>query len=499
MLQQVRRLAKSTLVYGMGQIVLRFVSLLLLPLFTSYLTPAEYGISAILGLLTMVVTPVFQLGMGTAIGICYFDGDEPGHRDHTIWTSFLVLAVSTSILAVLGLVFAREVSVLAFQTPDYAYFVRLSTLNVGLGLLVMPFLNYLQLEERALSYVVITVLVGLVSIVISIYLVVSRRMGLEGVLIATVLGQAVGYLAFMVWSLRDLRWGISLSIARKLLRLGLPLIPSFAFVFIIVQGNKYFLQWFSGLDTVGIYGIGFNIGFVMSIFVGAFTTAWTPFFLSYSSRQEEAKSLFGRLLTYYILGFGALSLGFYVVAKPLVMVMTAAPFREAFAVVGPAATAQYLIGVFSLLLPGMYFANEVGYLSIVQGIAAVVAIACNLLLIPFFGARGAALALVAGTLAMVVVQQIWNYFRRRTYLAIPYQWRRVLLFSVAYAVYMFVLLRDRSLDLRTELIYSGVVAMTIPIVIVIFLGKSEWTAIRGLVVGLIRQGQEIMSIRARAQ
>jgi O-antigen/teichoic acid export membrane protein len=265
---------------------------------------------------------------------------------------------------------------------------------------------------------------------------------------------------------------LSTPLVKSLLRLGVPLIPSFAFVFIILQGNKYILQWFGGLDAVGVYSIGFNIGMVMSLAVVAFTTAWSPYFLSFSDRHEEARVLFGRILTYYVCGFGALSLLFYIAAKPLVMLMTQPAFHDAYVVVGPSATAQVLVGAVSILLSPMFFAQEVKFITVIRAVAAIVSIVGNLLLIPAFGTIGAASGLVLGTLAMVVLQQAWNS-TRRDYLAIVYQWNRVLSFGACYLLYAVVLLSNRSLALRDELVLSGIAAATLPVVLYLLLGPQD--------------------------
>ena len=365
MITQIGRLARTTLIYGVGQVLLRFISLLLMPLFTSFLTPTEYGISAMLGLISMVVTPIFSLGLGTAIGVCFFEHTDRLGRSTVIWTSFLMLVVSVSAVFSSMLLFATSISELVFQTPEYAYFVQLNAATIAIGILLNPFLYFLQFEERAISYVVITVIVGVVSILLSIFFVVYRRQGLEGVLIATVVGQILGFFLYFGWSLSFLEWGVQAAMARRLLRMGVPLIPSFFFLFVIMQGNKYLLQSARGLDELGVFNIGVNMGSVMNLLVGAFTTAWTPFFLSFSQRQEEGRTLLGRLTGYYVLGFGLISLLFYVAARPLVLLLTAEPYHGAFLSVGPTATAQFLTGIFSMLLPAMYFAKEVNYLVVV--------------------------------------------------------------------------------------------------------------------------------------
>ena len=106
---------------------------------------------------------------------------------------------------------------------------------------------------------------------------------------------------------------------KELLRLGLPLVPSFAFLFILMHSNKYILEWHSGLEAVGIYSIGFNFGMAISIITGGIATAWYPFFMSYLNKLDEARLVFGRILTYYFLAIGLLCAAFFIFAKPIVV------------------------------------------------------------------------------------------------------------------------------------------------------------------------------------
>ena len=69
-------LSKNSVIYGVGSVITRFVGLIMLPLFTSYLSPTEFGILAMLALLTMVVHPVFSLGLTVAMGASYFENNK---------------------------------------------------------------------------------------------------------------------------------------------------------------------------------------------------------------------------------------------------------------------------------------------------------------------------------------------------------------------------------------------------------------------------------------
>jgi O-antigen/teichoic acid export membrane protein len=471
--QQLGRLAKNSLIYGVGQVLNRFISFLLLPLFTSYLTPTDYGVISILGLVVFALTPVFSLGFGTATGICYFEGNNQERKETTIWTAFILLVGSTSVLAFFGIVFGRQISWVAFLTADHHYLVTLSLLSTALSILVTPLTLYLQFEEKVKTFVMLTTVSTLISIGVSVMMVVVLEKGVQGLIEGRVIAQAIALALYLLPVVPRLKYRFSWRLGRELMRLGVPLIPSFASLFILQQMNRYFLQWFGGLDVVGVYSIGYNIGLVMGLIVTGFTNAWYPYFMSFVDKKDEARILFGRILTYYVFGFGMISLLFYAAAKPVVMIMTQPEFHEAYKVVGLSATAQFLIGIFSILLPGMYFAKEVKYQSLVQVAAAFIAVGLNFLFIPLYGLLGAAVSLMMGYLAMVILQQIWNFRRKRVYLEVQYQWNRVLWFSLIYLGYGKVMLWERNFSLLMEISLSLVAAALLLIILYTLVNTAE--------------------------
>jgi O-antigen/teichoic acid export membrane protein len=484
MKQQVARLAKNTLLYGAGRALNRFGDLLLLPVLTTFLTPADYGVISILEVIAFIVIPVFSVGFGAAMGVCYFEGKSEERKGATIWTTFGLLAISTFVLAVLGIAFAKPISLAAFQTPEYHHLVSVFLLSTCLNILAIPFGLYLQFEDRAKLYVALTSFSMLASVSASIVMVVILGRGARGLVEGGLFARAVSLLLFALPVLRKIGPQFSYELGRELLRLGIPLVPSFAFVFVIQQSNKYFLQWFDGLESVGVYTVGFNLGLAMGLAVSAFTTAWYPFYMSFMDKQKEAQRLFVRFTTLYVLGFGTLALFFCITAKPVVMILTQPAFYDAHKIVGMSALAQFVMGVQSLLLPGMYFAKEPQYQSLVQGVAAIAAVAFNLLLIPSMGLLGAGLSLVLGSLALVVLLQLWN--RRRGYLEFEYEWGRILAFSLFLTGYAVLSICERDFSLLGEMLVSAAaIALLLPS-LYLLLRRDEkqylWALIRNLAI-----------------
>src|SRR5688572_17372137 len=118
MLEQLGRLAKSALIYGTGDVLTKLIGFLLLPLFTAYLTPDDYGVTSILALVTYVLVAVFSLGLGTAIGVVYFDKTDSDWRSATLWSSVVIITLSGIVMVVFATSFVGEISHLIFRDAD---------------------------------------------------------------------------------------------------------------------------------------------------------------------------------------------------------------------------------------------------------------------------------------------------------------------------------------------------------------------------------------------
>ncbi|MBI5366191.1 MAG: lipopolysaccharide biosynthesis protein [Planctomycetes bacterium] len=447
------RLLKHALIYGGGDTLVRIVNFLLLPVFTAYLTPADYGISSILGVLTFLVVSLFSLGLGAAVGPCYFERPERDHRDRTIWTACAVLALAGGLVTAAGWTFARELSRLAFLTDAHADLVRLTLLTAALSLVAQPLDLLLRFEERAKTATALSVLSALLNIGAALALVVGAGRGVRGLVEAWLLARVAMTGLYLGAALAYARPGVRASTARELLRLGLPLVPAFACTFVLQQAGKYLLQWFSGGDELGVYQVGYTLGMALSFVVSAFQSAWYPFFMSYRERPTEAARLCAQVMRGYVAGVGGLTVAFFIWAHPVVELLTRPAFAAAHRAVGLAAASQFAYGIFLVLLPPVYYAKELRVVTGVQAAAAAASLALGAALVPACGLVGAGLAATLGHALMAVLQQLWNR-RRAHYLKVAHDGRQVGGLLLGYAAWAGVTLIERRLSLRLDMLWA---------------------------------------------
>jgi len=473
MKQHILSLGKDSIIYGVGSVITRFTGLITLPLFTAYLTPEEYGVITMLALLTMVAQPVFSLGLSAAMGPSYFEGDCLKNKSKAVWTAFAINILSSVVLLTIAWFFPVTVGELVRLPSDYSVLVCLSLTGCAMTIVATSFIQRVQFERQATIYVAATLASTLCAILVCIFTVVFLGWGVKGMVVGQLAGNAVTLITFFLIGIKATKPSISLNIGKELLRQGSLLIPGFAFLFILMHGNKYILEQQAGLDAVGIYSIGFNLGMAISIVTSGIASAWYPFFMTYQMRQSEARQIFGRIFTYYTFGVGLLTLFFFIFSRPLVMVLASDNFLQASSVIGLVASANYFMGMYSLFLPGMYYRNEIGAQSLIQGGAVIFSLPITYYLVKYFGVLGAGFSVAFGHLLVACFTYAWNFYRREIYIQIDYEWRRLSIFLLIFFIVAFVYLNFYFESLLDSFVFSCSGAIFLIFITIQLLKHSE--------------------------
>ena len=140
MLKAVKSLLSASLVYGLGTIASKFIGFFLLPVFTSYLMPAEYGLFETFNVLFFLLTTIGSLGMDTAMIRFYYDSSEPRYRTLVVSSSLFLALTPGIILAGVGLAFSPAINAMLFDGVNH-----LNILHVTMLAVVVSVVNTVQL------------------------------------------------------------------------------------------------------------------------------------------------------------------------------------------------------------------------------------------------------------------------------------------------------------------------------------------------------------------
>lgn len=418
---------KDILLYSGGSFIGRILTLFLLPLTTSYLTPGDYGIIGILTLMPTLMNGLFSLGFHTSLGRVYSSGKEEAQREGIIWTAFCTLVLNNLLLTSVAILFSKQISFLLFGEDIYSYLVRITFIGIGICTVRMAFEYYLRASGKSKKVFFLNVVDVTISISTMIFAVVYLQRGAKGYMEAFALAQTLNLLVVFVCVAIRLKFSIQWHYMKELLKIGIPCIYGY-WGYCLLQGiSRYILQIFSNEEEVGLFFLGSNLGRIIELPLWGFMSAWVPFFNTFLHKQSEAGQVFSKIMTYYLLAMSSIVAALFCFARPVVHTFLQSPFHDVWKVVGLTGLAQALWGVYAITYPPLIFYKKTGVQSCMEMGAGLGCILANMILVPLFQKEGAALATLLGFLGLILMSLLVN----QRLLFISYDTRRIVKIVVA--------------------------------------------------------------------
>jgi len=420
LVHQLRRLGRHSAIYGIGGLVSRVIAVILLPLYTRYLTPADYGKIETLLALTTVMGLVLRAGITSAFFRFYFDVSDDAGRLRVLRTSFWFTMGGGTLGLLLLLVLADPVSSLLFGTTHAANLVRAAGVALWATVNYEQMTSLFRVEERSVAFVCASLANVFITIGLTLLLVVRLDQGALGVIVGNFSGTLIVYLALLGYRREQLGLQFDRGLLREMNHFGLPLVPTALFLWVTNFADRLFLVKLAGVSEAGLYSVGVRVASAMVLLLTAFRMAWPAF--AYSIRDErEARRTYAFVLTYLTVVTAWASLALTLLSPWLVDLLAAPRFAESARVVGPLAFATVSYGAYIVIAIGIGRARRTQFNWVVTGAAAAINTALNFALIPSYGMMGAAVATVAAYTVMAIAMAWWS---QRVY-PVPYQWRRV--------------------------------------------------------------------------
>jgi O-antigen/teichoic acid export membrane protein len=424
--EELKRLARHSAIYGVGGLVSRILATLLLPLFTSYLTPSAYGRVETITAATAVLAIVLQLGISSAFFRFYFDVSGDAAKLTVVRTSFWFTMGMSTLGLVLGLVFASPFSHWLGLGHDPGL-VRAGAVGLWAQTNYNQLTALFRVEERSVAYAVASVTNVLLTVVAMVVFIAVLHWGAIGLVVGNFTGTLIVYFALVAYRTEQLGFQFDRDLLRKMQRFGMPLVPSALALWAINFVDREFIIWFKGQSEVGVYSVAVRIASIITFVMIAFRTAWPAF--AYSIEDDrEAKRAYSFVLTYLLAFAFWASLALGALAPWWVRLLTSrASYFRAHEAVGLLAFAGAIYAGYTVLAIGSGRARRTQLNWVVTGIGAAANVGLNFWLIPAYGMVGAAIS----TLAAYVVLFVGMTLYAQSVYPVPYQWRRVVIAAAA--------------------------------------------------------------------
>jgi O-antigen/teichoic acid export membrane protein len=415
-------LVRALAAYQVADVISKFIAVLLLPVYTRYISPAGYGVVELLANGVIFISIVVRFGIIEAFLRFYFSDQDQERRDALARRAVMFLLVVTTVVAAPLAAFAGPLSQLVLSHRDAATFLvavlglwTFTNLELAYGLL--------RVDERVRTYAVASLTNVGITIAASVVLVVGFHNGARGLLLGNY-GASTFVLLALWWTMRKrlLPRPHRAESLPVLMRFGLPTVPAEASVYALSIVDRYYIYHERGPALAGLYSIAIKLAGAVAFIVRAFQYAWPP--LAYSVKDDaEASRLYGLVTTYYVLISGWVVAGLALLGRWVIRVLTTHAYFGTYRALPWVALGWALYGlwVVFLVIAGRAKVTSRNFPASLAGLIANVVLL--VVLVPPLGIAGAGVALCGAYAVMLVVM----YVLTRRAFTVAFEWRRLAL------------------------------------------------------------------------
>ena len=388
----IRDFIKEGTVYTLAGFLAKGVSLLLIPVFTAYFTPVDYGVLDLLYVFSMFFNALFSFQLGQ--GLIRYMGESHEDKDmlkRLASSAFIFILVAYTAGALIALVFREPIMNLLgipFQNYEKSYF--LAVISIVLNGVFFFMSGHLQALRRKTEFAIASFLHALLGILSTYFFVIILDKCVNGVFYATIAIVPIVILYQFICLRKEYGLIFHQSLMKKLLKYSLPLIPAAVAYVLLSLTDRIFISYYLSKAELGIYSVGFKFSFAVSIVISGFSMALGPILYQRYHKEQTSNELAILLNWFIVIGLFVVS-SMSIFADETVYIFTQRPYYPASDVLPLLYFSVWFAGL-AMFSPGMNLMKKTKWIACVVSIAALINVALNALLIPKIGIKGAALA-----------------------------------------------------------------------------------------------------------
>lgn len=411
--------------YGLGDIATKFIAVFILPFFSRYLSPADYGIAAIITVSTVLLSGIADLGLSVSTFRFYQD-DEIKDKKTILSTVIISVAIITTSIAILAFLFSKQLSFLLLHDHNFGYIIGLAFLSIPFSDIINTPINRFKLEGKAKTCTLIKVSRAITDILLKVFFIIYLERGITGLFEAQLINSVLYGIPFFVYIIKNIGFNYSFIRFKQMVSFGIPFAFSTIFFWVLNWADRFILGRLTDMTEVGLYTLGYTIGMAVMLPIGAFNTAWPAFYMTVT-KDARAKRFFSLVLTYFSLIIGYFVLLVAVFSRDYFVFLTPTEFHEAYIIVPIIAVSYTFLGAYSVMITGTYIKGQTKYIFLTEILAVLVNLILMFLLIPSFGRVGAAWATLFSYLSLLIFINIFTF---KTFY-IQYEYRRLAQIAIA--------------------------------------------------------------------
>ncbi|WP_339003268.1 oligosaccharide flippase family protein [Fusobacterium polymorphum] len=403
-------LIKKFLSFSIGGYINLIIGFFIVPITTRMLSPEQYGIYSLINVISQILVILCSLSMEQSF-VRFFYEEEDESRGKLLYTTLFPFFILGVIFFIFLFIFREKISIFIIGKNENVIWVYLifsiffRTLNIFSTLVI-------RMKQRGNLYSLITVLLKVFEFVFILLLYPYFGNNYKTLIFAMLFSNIVtGLISVLLerkmWSLKNLKNKCKTT-KKELIYFSLPLVLTMGLNWLFGSLDKITIKMFKDLGEVGIYSGAFKVVSLLTVIQSGFTTFWTPTALEHYSKNPKDTLFYKKANDYlsfifFILGINIL------LFRNVVGILLGDKFYESIYVMPTLVFIPIMYLISETTMMGIGFKKKSKYFLYVSIIATISNFIGNIILVPYLGARGAA---ISTGIAYIV------FFSSRTYFSI---------------------------------------------------------------------------------
>lgn len=408
-------LKKNTLIIGIATFGSKAISFILAPLYSYYLTTAEYGTMDLVTTTASLLLPILMADVYESVFRFTSDPDEDNNK---VLTNCSLIALIGTIIGALLII---PISLIYQNLPVI--------LIIYLYVVIDGFTLIFSWYERGSGKIKVFAFSGVVNsafqLVFTFLFIVLLRYGLNGWYIGFLFAKIITFVYLFI-NVRPFkvikRQHLDKAYQKRLLKHCIPLMPTTVMWWVLNVSDRYAIGIFMGMAANGIYAVSNKIPSILNAFESIFYQAYQTTAIN-SLDDKERNNFYSRIFNNYFVFMMLGYVGILVVSRPMIIYLFDSSYAEAWLYIPPLLAGAVAHAIASNL--GSYYVlfyqTKGAFLTSVWG--ALTNIVLNFLLIPYFGLMAAALTTLTGYIVMFFFR--WRDIKK--FITIKLELKRILI------------------------------------------------------------------------
>ena len=471
------KLFKNSGIYVIVSVLQKAIMFFLLPLYTAFLTPEDYGTLNVVLSISSLLSVLFLLSLNGAATRFHFQYLNDDKKIKDIWgTLSLFVLINSVFFGTVFILLHRHLLDPFAKGINFFPYLFLGILSTILSPLYLFFQTYLQTKQDGVRYGINMMLNFLLNIGLIIFFVVGLKKGVVGILLANLITAFVFFIYVLFAFVPKLTIGLKKTILKPAFRYSLPLVPHSLSSWLMSMVDRIFVNNISGKAETGLYSVGYQFGNIVNVLTTAINQAYVPWFFEKEKQGKEGIKQVVKIAELLTLFYCFTALCISLFSPEVLNIMVSSEFRIAWKYI-PFISFAYVFGGLYYFYVNVLFLKQTKWVPIITFVTAIIGLALNIILIPIIGSIGAS---VSCFISLAVSSVLALLFSKKAEKMIRFSWTRMYFFTFLFwGISLIIFLPLFSNAFHFFLFKTGLI--TLLLLLFGFLYKNEIMLIKNVI------------------